>query len=141
MIEGANLRHLRPVLGNYLVNEINAADIAKYQQARLAEGASPKTVNLEIGTVRAILRRSRLWANLQLDVKMLPARDDVGQSISPAQERKLLEECGRSHSRSLLPAVTLALSTAMRYSEIRLLKWKQIDFPGRQVWVGKSKTE
>ena len=140
-IEEANLRHIRPVLGNQLVNEITAADIAKYQQARLAEGASPKTVNLEVATVRMILRRNRLWANLQVDVKMLPARDDVGQAISHEQEKRLLEECSKSRSRSLNPAVTLALSTAMRYSEIRLLKWKQVDFFGKQVWVGKSKTE
>ena len=124
-----------------MVNEITAADIAKYQQARLAEGASSKTVNLEVATVRMILRRNRLWANLQVDVKMLPARDDVGQAISHEQEKRLLEECSKSRSRSLNPAVTLALSTAMRYSEIRLLKWKQVDFSGKQVWVGKSKTE
>ncbi len=31
--------------------------------------------------------------------------------------------------------------TAMRYPEIRLLKWKQVDFSGKQVWVGKSKAE
>jgi integrase len=140
-IEEANLRHVRPVLGSQLVNEITPADIAKYQQARIAEGASRKTVNLEVATVRMILRRVRLWANLQMEVKMLPAREDVGQAISHEQEKRLLEECSKSRSRSLNPAVTLALSTAMRYSEIRLLKWKQLDFSGKQDWVGKSKTE
>jgi integrase len=128
-------------VGNHLVNEITAADIAKYQQSRLAGGASPKTVNLEVATIRRILRRNRLWENFQVDVKMLPVRDDVGQAISNAQEKRLLEECSKSRSRSLNPAVTLALSTAMRYSEIRLLKWKQVDLFGKQVWVGKSKTE
>jgi integrase len=98
-------------------------------------------VNLEIGTVRAILRRYKLWVNLQTDVKMLPTRDDIGQAITHEQEAKLLEQCNKSRSRSLYPAVTLTLSTAMRYSEIRLLKWKQIDFLGRRVWVGASKTE
>jgi integrase len=140
-IEDANLRHLLPVLGRRLISEITAVDIAKYQQSRLSETASPKTINLEVAAVRMILRRNRLWANLQVDVKMLPVRDDVGQAITHTQEARLLEECSRSRSRSLYPAVTLALSTAMRYSEIRLLKWKQIDCAGRQVWVGDSKTE
>ncbi len=140
-IEKANLAHVLPVFGGLLVTDITAASIAKYQQARLAEGASPKTVNLEIGTVRAILRRHKLWVNLQVDVKMLPTRDDIGQALSHDEESRLLEECNKSRSRSLYPAVTLALSTTMRYSEIRLLKWKQVDFFGKLVWVGKSKTE
>jgi integrase len=29
----------------------------------------------------------------------------------------------------------------MRYGEIRLLRWKQVDFFGKRVWVGESKTE
>lgn len=140
-IEEQNLEHLKPHCGGKLLGDITPEDIARYQQARLDEGASPKTINLEIGTVRAILRRNRLWANLQPDVKMLPTRDDIGQAITHEQESKLLEECNKSRSRSLYPAVTLALSTGMRYSEIRLLKWKQIDFIGKRVWVGASKTE
>ena len=152
-IEQANLAHLLPVLRSRLISDIDALDIARYQQARLEEGASPKTVNLEVGTFRAIMRRAHLWDNgrvdpqtglvssLRMDVKMLPTRDDIGQAISREQEAKLLEECGRSRSRSLYPAVVLALSTTMRYSEIRLLKWKQLDFMGRRVWVGKSKTK
>jgi integrase len=140
-IEQANLEHLNPVFGKILLGDITPEDVAKYQQARLDEGAAPKTINLEIGTVRAILRRNRLWANIQPDVRMLPVRDDVGQAISHEQEARLLEECNKSRSRSLYPAVTLALSTAMRYSEIRLLLWKQVDFIGKRVWVGESKTE
>jgi len=105
------------------------------------EEASPRTCNLEVGTLRAILRKARLWANLQPDFKMLKVSDDVGQALTHDQEAKFLEECIKSRSRSLHPAVTLALSTAMRYSEIRLLKWKQLDFINRRVWVGKSKTE
>lgn len=34
-----------------------------------------------------------------------------------------------------------ALNTGMRYSEIRLLQWRQVDFSGRFVTVGKSKTQ
>ena len=102
-IEGANLRHLLPFFGSRLLPETSASDISRYQQKRLAEGASPKTVNLEIGTVRAIMRRNRLWANVQLDVKMLPVREDVGQAISHEAEARLLGECLKSRSRSCIP--------------------------------------
>ena len=140
-IEQQNLKHLRPVFGPMLICDITAQTVSRYQQSRLSDGASPKTINLEIGTLRAVLRRYKLWSNLQLDVKMLPARDDIGQAITHEEEARLLEECNKSRSRSLYPAVTLAHSTGMRYSEIRLLKWKQIDFITKRVWVGASKTE
>ena len=38
-------------------------------------------------------------------------------------------------------AVTVALATGMRYSEIRLLRWKQIDLEKHTLTVGDSKTE
>jgi len=94
-----------------------------------------------VGTIRAILRKHRLWAELQPDVRMLPARDDIGKALSEKDERALLDACAESRSRSLLPAVVLALNTGMRYSELRLLRCEQVDLAKRTVRVGKSKTE
>jgi integrase len=140
-IEEANLKHLLPTFGKRLITDIDGKDVSQYQQLRLEEKASPKTVNLEIGTLRAILRRNRLWAAIQPDVRMLPTRDDIGRAVAPDEETKLLAACSESRSRSLLPAVTLALNTCMRYSEIRLLKWQQVNLTGRCLTVGKSKTD
>jgi len=140
-IEVANLKHLRPVFGKRLIIDIDGRDIGEYQQERLSENASPKTINLEIGTMRAILRKNRLWAGIQPDVGMLPTRDDIGRALTLQEEKALLVECGQSRSRSLLPAVTLALNTCMRYSELRLLQWSQVNFSARVLTVGASKTE
>lgn len=139
-IERANLKHIRPVFGKQLITDIAGKDISQYQQDRLEASASPKTVNLEVGTIRAILRRNRLWAEIQPDVRMLATRDDIGRAITPEEEKALMAACGQSRSRSLLAAVTLALNTCMRYSENRLLRWSQVDFAARTVTVGKSKT-
>lgn len=141
LIERTNLGHLLPVLGQRLLNEIDASDVSRYQQHRLKEKAAPKTVNLEVGTLRAILRRHRLWANVQPDVRMLAAPDDIGKALNPKEEKRLVDACAESRSRSLLPAVLLALNTGMRYSELRLLRWQQVDLEKRTVRVGKSKTE
>jgi integrase len=140
-IERANLKHLNPVFGKHLVCDVSADDVSAYQAARLQEGASPKTVNLEVGTLRAILRRNRLWAEIQPDVRMLRAAEDVGRAISTDEENTLLKACRNSRSRSLYPAVTMALNTCMRYSELRLLRWVQVDFVNRSLTVGRSKTE
>ena len=120
---------------------MTADDIAGYQKDRLREGAAPKTINLELGTLRAILRRHRIWANLQPDVKMLTVRDDVGKALTVGEETRLLAACGKSRSRALLPVVTLALNTGMRRGEILALRWTQVDFLSERLTVGKSKTE
>lgn len=46
----------------------------------------------------------------------------------------------RIRSRCLYPAVVIALNTGTRYSEIRLLQWKQINFIDRFVTGGKTET-
>jgi integrase len=140
VIEKTNLAHLNPELGRKLVCDIDARDVARYQQTRLAHGASPKTVNLEIGTLRAVLRRHGVWARLQQDVRMLPASEDVGRAITADEERALLEACAKSRSRSLLPFVTLAIETGARYGVIRTLQWRSIDFANRCLQFGKDKT-
>lgn len=140
-IEKTNLGHILPLLGQKLLTDIDANDISRYQHQRLKDKAAPKTINLEVGTIRAILRRHRLWANIQPDVRMLSAPDDIGKALSLEDEKKLLDACAESRSRSLLPAVLLALNTGMRYSELRLLRWNQVDLDRRTVQVGKSKTE
>lgn len=140
-IEQANLAHLLPELGRKLICDIEAREIARYQQARLDEDASPKTVNLEVGTLRAILKRSGQWARLQPEVKMLPARDDIGRAITPEEETALLQACAQSRSRSLVPFVTLAIETGARYGTIRTLLWGNVDFENRCLKWGKDKTE
>lgn len=140
-IERDNLKHLRTRFERQLLIDISHEDIADYQQKRLNDGASPKTVNLEVGTLRAILKKERLWANLQPDVKMLTTREDIGRCLTPEEETAPLSECLKSRSRQLYVAVLIALNTAMRYSEIRLLRWKQVDFDRKQLTVGASKTD
>ena len=52
-----------------------------------------------------------------------------------------MKACATSRSRSPCYHVTLALSTGMRHDELRLLRWRQIDFTHKAILVGKSKTE
>ena len=140
VIEKTNLAHLLPELGRKLVVDIDARDISRYQTKRVNDEASPKTVNLEIGTLRAILKRHGQWARLQPDVRMLPTRDDVGRAITAEEERALLDACGESRSRSLVPFVTLAIETGARFNVIRTLQWANINFADRCVQIGKDKT-
>jgi integrase len=140
-IEEANLVHVLPYFGGMLTSDIEAKDLARYQQKRLEEKAAGATINLEIGTVRAILRRAGHWAAIQPEVKMLSVRDDVGRALTQEEEKTLLGKCRESRSRALLPAVLVALNTGLRYGELVGLRWRQVDLEGKTLTVGTSKTE
>lgn len=140
-IERTSVEHLRPILGHRLLADITPESISDYQRIRLAEGASSKTINLEVGTVRAVLRRHRLWANLQPDVRMLATTDDHGKALTEAEEQALLKACAESRSLALLPAVVVALNTGMRYREVLSLRWTDVDLSARRVVIRHSKTK
>ena len=61
-IEAAYSRvlHLLPKLKGRLLLDIDAHTIARYPRQRLTEGASPKSIDLEVGTLRALLRHHEL---------------------------------------------------------------------------------
>jgi integrase len=142
VIAAGAMKHLAPVFGKKLAVDIEARDVARYQKMRLAEKGCPsgRTINIEIGCLRAVLKRAGLWARIQPHVEMLPERSDVGRALTSAEEVRLLGECRNSRSRILLPFVTLALETGARYSTIRRLQWQNVDFENRRLEFGKDKT-
>jgi integrase len=140
VIERTNIGHLLPALGKLLVCDIEAHDIAKYQQKRLQEDAAPKTINLEVGTLRAIMKRNGAWARVQGDIRLLPGQEEIGRAISPEEEQFVLRECAKSRSRSLTPFVVLAIETGARKNVIRTLRWKWVDFGNACIRFGKDKT-
>lgn len=131
--------HLKPALGGLLLCDIDADRIASYQADRNTEGASARTLNKELQVLRQILKRYKLWANLQGDVKFARESDHVGRAISDEDEARLLVAC--ESNLLLRTVVSLALNTALRKNEIRTLRWQQIDLIERTLTVGRTKTE
>jgi integrase len=137
----SDVAHLRPHFGKLLVTDITARDIADYIRARRQDSIADKSIRNELGTLRAVLKKHRRWEAIKDDVMLPKGREDVGQALSVEEEERLLVACAKSHSRSLVVAVTLALNTGMRHDEIRLLRWRQVDLKNEAITVGKSKTE
>jgi integrase len=136
-----SLTHLLPVFGGKLLITIRALDVTRYQKMRLEAGASNRTVNIEVGVLRKVMRQFKAWNAIQDDVEMLEERKDVGVALSPEQESRLLEECAKSRSRSLYPFVVVAVETGMRKNSIRILSWSQVDFANRLLTIGRDKTK
>ena len=133
--------HLKPHFGKLLLEDVTPRHISRYQSQRKAEEASPRTINLELGLVRMMLIKHRRWANIAPDVHMLREREDVGRSLTADEEYRLLSAAKASVSRGLYPAVVLSIHTGVRKSELRLMRWRQVDLLKEEVQVGKSKTQ
>ena len=136
-----SFRHLEPHFGKLLLNEITAEHFSKYQRFRVKEGAAGRTVNSETNLLRLVLRKAKLWSNLVDDVQSLKENTDTGRELSDDEVKRLLAACEVSVSRALYPAVLTSIHTGLRGTELRLLRWKQVDLLNGIITVGKSAGE
>ena len=139
-IHATSLSHLQHHLGSLLLNEIAAEDISRYQRERKREGASNRTINIEIELVRLVLRKAKLWGRICDDVQLLRQRSEVGRELTDDEIHRLLNACEASRSRGLYTAVLTSIHTGLRSQEQRSLLWRQVDLIEGTITVGKSKT-
>jgi integrase len=140
--EHERLKHLRSYFAGTNLVAISVDSILGYIGQRKKAGASNRTVNMEVGILRRILKRARLWAKVSDDIKLLPERHSVGRALS-FEEKARLQKTAGSYAEwdSARLAMTLALSTTMRACEIRGLHWRDVDILEHAVTVRCSKTE
>ena len=136
---------LRPVvkaLGEQSLRQITADVILEYRANRKARGLSNVTINIEVGALRRILKRGKLWQRMADDVKPLKEQpSEVGRAMSPEQKQRLLEVASTNPLwEAANCAAMLALNTTMRACEIRHLKWCDVDLLERIVTIHRSKT-
>ncbi len=160
--------HVTRLLGKHMLIEITDKTVRGYQTERLKEGASPKSVNEEVGFLLRLLGdqgdmlRNRLRRAKALKLKVPPTPGKVFSSEhqeamlkaaleSTVAARLAMERKAKSEPRQkgqkqggsplIYPALVLALNAGMRDSEIKFLKWEQVDLVKKFITVGRSKTE
>src|ERR1700676_131588 len=113
-----------------------------YIAMRKKAGVANKTVNLETGVLRGVLKRAKRWHLVSDEIKPLPVRHQVGRALSP-EEKLSLQQAARKNSdwENARLAMTLALNTTMRACEVKGLQWKDVDFLERTIIIRHSKTD
>jgi len=142
----AALEHLRKYFANTLVCEIEARDVADYQNKRLAQSAAGATINKEVACLSSILSAYGLWQQMRRDIKRLKENEDAGRVLSTEEEKKLLEHASLAGDKQgewtpIYTVTVLGLNTGMRHAEIRMLRMKNLDLRNRVLTVSESKTE
>lgn len=140
-IAALKLKRLLPHFGKTFVNDIDAKDIAAYQRQRQKEGAAPRTINMEVSGLRQILREHGRWAFIEGKVRMLRESEEIGRALTADELHRIEVQAKKSRSLSLPVAITILRHTGMRVSELRTMQWRQVEFIGRSVRVGKAKTK
>lgn len=141
----AAVAHLRKHFGGMLVSDIAAHDVTAYQNKRTAQKAAPATINTEVICLGSILKQFNLWHAVKSGVALLEEPASGGRALSTEEEIRLLQAASttatkQGHWSPIYPVTVLALNTGLRHSEVRSLRWSQIDLDARVLVVGKSKT-
>ena len=123
-----------------MLASIRTTDINEYIKSR-KKSVGAKTINLELALL------SRLFNVAAADWGMESLRNPVERATKPKtprgrerrlggkEEEKLLETC----SANLRSIIQFALETAMRREEIASLRWEQVDFKQRVVYLSETK--
>ena len=108
----------------------------------LNAGISGRTVNMETGVLRRMLKRAKVWNAISEDVRALPERQGAVGKVLPADLKRMLFETAASKPEWTVAhcAAVLAVSTTCRGVEIKNLRWQDVDLFSRVATIRRSKT-
>jgi integrase len=141
--ERERLKPLTSYFANRRLFRLKAEEVAAYQRERLKAGLSRKTINMEIGVLRLILKRAGRWSVLADEVKLFPKHSRQIGKVLTAEQKGLLFQTASCKPAWLVVhcAATLAVSTTCRSIELKHLRWGDVDLFNRVMSVKRSKTE
>ena len=102
------------------------------RKKRDGEPLSGATVNRYLAALSAVCKwawKELRWlpCNPVLDVTKAPESTGIVRFLSDAERNALLKACRQSPDQNIHAAVLLALATGARYSNLRNLKWSDVD--------------
>lgn len=119
---------------------IRSEHLQQYTEWR-SKTAGPAIIGMELGLIRRLMKRARLWHNLVDDVVIPRPPETLGRALTPDQKQALLETAAcKPQWQTAYYAAVLALNTTMRGCEIKGLQWQDIDFINSTLNIRKSKT-
>src|SRR5215203_3721338 len=138
------LEVVKRYLGDIKLSAISREMIEGFQAKRRLDGASNRTVNMDVGVLRRLLKRFKHWHRLEDDVKMLTESggSPIGRVLSDEEQERLFKIAkGNAEWQHVYCAAVLAASTSMRGVEIKHIRRKDVDLDAKALHIRKSKNE
>jgi len=96
----------------------------------------------ELGVLRGVMKREKLWHSFSDEIKPLPVHTQIGRAMTLDEKTRLAKAAGMHPKwQNARWAMVLALNTTMRASEIKALRWRDVDFLASTITIRKSETE
>jgi integrase len=115
--------------------------IMDYRAWRAEQGVGPATLNAELGILRRILKRAKLWARVADDIRPLREPNSIGRALTEDEKQRLLKTAAmRPEWETAYLAAILCLNTTARGCELKGLQWCDVDMFARTLAIRKSKT-
>lgn len=142
-LERERLKPLRKFFGEKQVMRIASSDIIAFQNQRRSDGVSGRTVNMEVGVLRRLMTRGKVWSRVGEDIHMdREGLRPIAKVLSPEHKALLFQIAGtREEWQHLHCAAVLAASTTCRSIELKHLRWRDVDLFESVLHVRRSKTE
>ena len=138
------LEVVKRVLGDVRLSAITSRVIEGFQAKRRLEGAGNRTVNMDVGALRQVLKRFKQWRRLEDDVKMLTESggEPIGRVLTSEEQERLLKAAEANPEwEHVWCAAQLAANTSMRGVEVKHVRRKDFDAEKRVVHIRASKNE
>lgn len=123
-------KHLEPIFGYKLGNQIDKPSCRIYTARRLKQGKSSSTIKSELAFLRACLNLRYGKPNLDFEMEFPPSSQPRKRHLKKANMKPLLEAAGSPHVRLF---ITLAVTTGARMSAILETTWDRVDFEANMI--------
>jgi integrase len=135
------LVQLRTYFQQAPLRSITAKQVIEYRAWRAQQGVGPATLNAELGILRRVMKRARLWARIADDIKPLREPSTIGRALSEEDKQRLLTTAVmRPEWETAYLAAVLCLNTTARGCELKGLQWSDVNLFARTLTIRRSKT-
>ena len=135
------LVQLRAFFQQMPLKAITTKRVIQYRTWRAEQGVGPATLNAELGILRRIMKRARLWARIGDEIRPLREPSSIGRALTEEEKQRLLKTAiMRPEWETAYLAAVLCLNTTARGCELKGLQWSDVDLLGKTLTIRKSKT-
>src|SRR6516225_710548 len=122
------LVQLRAYFKQEPLKSITAKRIIEYRAWRAEQGVGPATLNAELGILRRIMKRARIWSRVADDIRPLREPSTIGRALTEDEKQTLLKTAAmRPEWETAYLAAILCLNTTARGCELKGLQWCDVN--------------
>ena len=144
-------KHIIPLLGYYKIDKLTSADIQSYINSRADNGYSYSTIKKDYNAINATLRfaveRDYLYKNpcnsVSLPKQIKREKSDI-EHFTDSEVNLIVKSAIYKYSTGRYKykhgyAIILLLNTGMRVGELLALKWHNVDFENKQIYIEETR--